>query len=53
MRLSRAKLEQLTNDLVERSRKPCLQALKGFRFFRLRYKRGGDGRRHDKDARHP
>jgi molecular chaperone DnaK len=28
MRLSRAKLEQLTNDLVERSRKPCLQALK-------------------------
>ncbi len=28
MRLSRAKLEQLVGDLVERSRKPCEQALK-------------------------
>ncbi|MEE8574264.1 MAG: molecular chaperone DnaK, partial [Thermodesulfobacteriota bacterium] len=28
MRLSRAKLEQLTVDLVERSRKPCEQAMK-------------------------
>ncbi len=28
LRLSRAKFEQLTVDLVERSRKPCLQALK-------------------------
>ncbi len=28
MRLSRAKLEQLTGDLIERSRRPCEQALK-------------------------
>jgi molecular chaperone DnaK len=48
MKLTRAKLESLVDDLIERTKGPCLQAI--CRSEGRRHPRGGSGRRHDAHA---
>ena len=50
MKLSRAKLESLVEDLIERTVNPCQIALKDAGISRRGYRRGDPGRRHDPDA---
>ena len=50
MTLTRAKLEQLTGDLIERSIEPVTQALEDANLKPSRHQRSGAGRRHDPHA---
>ena len=50
MKLSRAKLESLVDDLVTRTLEPCRAALKDAGVTRRRDRRGDPGRRHDPHA---
>ena len=50
MKISRAKLEMLVDDLVERTIEPCSKALKDAGLKAVRHRRGDPGRRHDPDA---
>ncbi len=51
MNLTRAKLEQLTGDLIERTIEPCQQALERRQAEAGGHRRGGAGGRHDPHAR--
>ena len=45
MKLTRAKLEQLTEDLIERTIEPCKQALSDAKLNAAGHRRGGAGGR--------
>ena len=53
MRLTRPKLEQLVEDLIQRSIEPCRQALKDAGVEAKRHRRGRAGRRPDPHAGDP
>ena len=53
MKLTRAKFEQLVDDLVQRTIEPCKAALKDAGLKAGRDRRGGAGRRHDPHAEDP
>ena len=53
IKLTRAKLESLVDDLIQKTVEPCRKALKDAGLSRRPNRRGGPGRRHDAHAQGP